>query len=281
MLTIDLIGGLGNQLFQIFTLISLSLNKKIYFKIPFKKKDTHSPHDNNSLRPTYWNTIFKTIHKFTYELEEPTLYYVEKSFQYNSFDNINFNNNKNIKLRGYFQSYKYFQNNFNKIKILLNIDKQIDIIKNNNILYFNEDIISLHFRIGDYKNVIDYHPILNIQYYVKAINFILNKTNITTILYFGEDKDDNEITNKINQLKLLYNNIKFIKCNNLLADWEQLFLMSCCNHNIIANSTFSWWGAFLNNNNNKIVCYPSIWFGKKCNNDTSDLFPENWNKIII
>ena len=57
--------------------------------------------------------------------------------------------------------------------------------------------------------------------------------------------------------------------------------MSSCNHNIIANSSFSWWGAYSNSNSEKIVCYPSVWFGPQCNNSTQDLFPENWNKITI
>ena len=56
--------------------------------------------------------------------------------------------------------------------------------------------------------------------------------------------------------------------------------MSLCEHNIIANSTFSWWGAYFNTNVNKIVCYPSLWFGKNCNNNVKDLFPEKWIKIL-
>ena len=58
-----------------------------------------------------------------------------------------------------------------------------------------------------------------------------------------------------------------------------MLLMSCCNHNIIANSTFSWWGAFLNNSSNKIVTYPDKWFGENIKKDVSDLFPYEWKCI--
>ena len=57
--------------------------------------------------------------------------------------------------------------------------------------------------------------------------------------------------------------------------------MSNCQHNIIANSTFSWWGAFLNSNNKKIICYPKKWFGITVKHNTNDLFPSNWEKISI
>jgi hypothetical protein len=66
-----------------------------------------------------------------------------------------------------------------------------------------------------------------------------------------------------------------------MEDWQQLLLMSCCRHNIIANSSFSWWAAYFNNNPDKIVCYPDKWFGPQLShNDTRDLCPENWNRIF-
>ena len=65
-----------------------------------------------------------------------------------------------------------------------------------------------------------------------------------------------------------------------MSDWEEMLAMSLCNHNIIANSTFSWWGAYFNSNEDKIVCYPSVWFGPELkNNNTVDLFPEEWKCI--
>lgn len=281
MITINLMGGLGNQLFQIFALISLCLSKKISFKLPINKRDIVSPHNNNCLRPTYWDSIFKYIKMFTIQFENTTIQLKEPSFNYNSFDNLQLNNNNNYKLLGYFQSYKYFENNYNNINKLLRLDQQINNIKNENIQYFKQDITSLHFRIGDYKNIQSYHPILDIKYYIKAIEYIQNKKKINKVLYFSEIQDKIEIEAKISYLKILFPSIEFIECNNNLHDWEQLLLMSCCQHNIIANSSFSWWGAYLNNNPNKIVCYPSIWFGPSINNDTSDLFPNNWNKIDL
>ena len=76
----------------------------------------------------------------------------------------------------------------------------------------------------------------------------------------------------------MFPNLEILICDYNIEDWEQMLLMSLCQHNIIANSSFSWWGAYFNNNE-KIVCYPSIWNGST--NEIDDLFPKNWNKIII
>ena len=75
----------------------------------------------------------------------------------------------------------------------------------------------------------------------------------------------------------------FQKVGNDIEDWKQLLMMSMCSHHIIANSTFSWWGAYLNKSTDKIVCYPTHWFGPKLKdiNNTKDLFPTDWIKIIF
>ena len=73
--------------------------------------------------------------------------------------------------------------------------------------------------------------------------------------------------------------MEILICDYNIEDYEQMLLMSLCQHNIIANSSFSWWGGYFNNNLEKNVCYPSVWNGST--NETQDLFPENWNKIII
>ena len=104
-------------------------------------------------------------------------------------------------------------------------------------------------------------------------------TDTFTILIFFEEVDLKQIIIKTKIFKKRFKNINFIKINTNIEDWEQMLIMSNCAHHIIANSSFSWWGAYFNLNKNKIVLYPDIWFGKKLNHDTSDLCHPSWNKI--
>jgi hypothetical protein len=83
----------------------------------------------------------------------------------------------------------------------------------------------------------------------------------------------------ISKLSGKYPQVSFIKVDDAIPDWKQLLIMSCCHDNIIANSTFSWWGAYFNETPEKIVCYPDRWFGPKLNNDVRDLFIDSWTKI--
>ena len=81
---------------------------------------------------------------------------------------------------------------------------------------------------------------------------------------------------------MLFEDTIFIKVDDSISDWKQLLLMSGCNYNIIANSSYSWWAAYMNTNEEKIVCYPDIWFGPKilCNRShdehMKDMFPYDW-----
>tara|TARA_B100000780_G_C21059975_1_gene425981 strand:- start:410 stop:1237 length:828 start_codon:yes stop_codon:yes gene_type:complete len=275
MIYLELMGGLGNQLFQIFCGISYALENNISFKIVKNKGDNVSPLDNKSLRPTYWHNFLCNLSKFTCD-NIHILTYNEGSFPYNKIPNIN----KEFKIKGYFQSPKYFENYYKSIIELIELDKHKAKIKEKYKEYFTNKIISLHFRIGDLKNNKGHGPVLNTQYYRNALKIILEKDNTCdTILYFNEEQDNNTVENIIKDIKKSYSQLNFIQCSYDIPDWEQLLLMSLCNHNIIANSTFSWWGAYFNKNPGKIVCYPNVWFGPKCNNSTRDLFPENWVKV--
>jgi hypothetical protein len=273
-----LIGGLGNQLFEIFAIIAYSLENKISFKFNINKPDKVSPMDKTSLRPTYWDSIFNSISKFTYYNNPNLKIYREPKFTYNKLPLFN---NDTI-ITGYFQSEKYFKNQYENIIKLLNLNKIKENTKSKYISYFeNKKLISIHFRIGDLKYNNGHGLVLNENYYINSLNTIKKKISDFDefeLLYFGEKNDDNIIKKFINEInKNFKNNYSII--NYEIPDWEQLLMISFCEHNIISNSTFSWWGAYFNEKKEKIICYPSLWFRPDINNSTEDLFPENWIKI--
>ena len=279
MITIHLMGGLGNQLFQIFCLLNYCMKYNKRFWLPIIKQDMVSPLDNKSKRPIYWNTLLNKLVPFLQSVNYKTIEAKEPSFRYFRLQDVG---DKNIKLHGYFQSYKYFEENYDKIIDFLDFPSKIITVREKYSKYIKVNTVTMHFRIGDYITRPDFHPIVPVEYYNKAINHIKSQgVNIENILYFGEAVDEKKINDNISQLKLVHPEITFIRCDYEVEDWEQLLLMSCCQHNIIANSTFSWWGAYFNSNPEKIVCYPSVWFGPRANNDLTDLFPEKWNKIGV
>ena len=285
MITCDLRGGLGNQLFQIFTVISYAIKYNYSFKFIGAE---FLGGVGCIKRNTYWDSfLFKLANFLISKYPQFDRVYEELSFRYNEIPNIYFQLGKesNILLRGYFQSHKYFHENFELISRILNIPvKRLEVLEEVTQKFHNveflEKSISMHFRLGDYKYLAHTHPIVSYNYYKTAISHIINNINYTpNILYFCEDEDVDIVNNTIQMLKNEFPAIKFERASTELNDWQQMLLMSCCNHNIIANSSFSWWSAYLNSNPNKIICYPSIWFSPGIPNDVSDLFPAEWIKI--
>jgi hypothetical protein len=137
--------------------------------------------------------------------------------------------------------------------------------------------VSLHFRLGDYISKQSHHPIMPIKYYMNALTQIIDKDTFR-VIYFGEKEDEVTIKICIQILQKKFPYLEFVKAD-LEEDWEQMLLMSLCDHNVIANSSFSWWGAYFNSNPDKIVCYPSTWFGPALKHDTKDLCPPEWIQI--
>ena len=285
MITCNLMGGLGNQIFQIFATISYAIKSKNKFN--FLNLTTLGG-GSTTVRYTFWETFFNNLKPFLMQkLPQPIHVIREKNFTYNNLP-INEMVNKNVMIYGYFQSYKYFQENYSIIYRLLNIDKMKDILLNNLNLTSPEcldleNTVSMHFRIGDYKKLQDFHPLATYNYYERALNCISSSSpqREFNILYFCEDSDIDDVLNIINKLVDKFPIYNFKRGLNSLEDWQQMLLMSCCHHNIIANSSFSWWSAYFNSNKDKIVCYPSVWFGNAANNDTRDLCPPDWTKIRV
>ena len=300
-----LAGGLGNQLFQIFTTISIAKennidfifsnktfsNKKKNINVDFSKMKKDE--NGDTIRKTYWDSFLVNLFP-----------YLKTDFDNDSgFDIIKYiinedNLNKNIilpqipstscqsieyNLEGYYQSPKFFDKNKNYILEITGIFNIIHLLKksmNKTQLKIKEKSISIHFRLGDYKNLQYCHPILNVSYYIESIEYILQNAKIKPqyVEYYCEEEDINIVLNMIEKLKFIFNDLEFIRNNNN-SDWQQLIQMSLCKYNVIANSTFSWWGAYLNTNTDTIVCYPNIWFGPGIIKNIDDMFPENWKCV--
>ena len=279
MITCNLMGGLGNQLFQIFATISYAIKSKN--KFVFLSQETLGG-GSTTIRYTFWNTFFSNLKTFLVKDLPVVRVMKETGFVYNEL-RVSEMINQNIMLYGYFQSYKYFQSNYSTICRLIGLGKmKVALLEKLNIENHElNDTVSMHFRIGDYKKIQDYHPLATYEYYERALGFIQNlKKDINfEIQYFCEDVDIEDVLLIINKLVIQFPSYKFVRGEKTLKDWEQMLLMSCCRHNIIANSSFSWWSAYFNFYTDKIVCYPSVWFGSKTNNDMSDLCPPEWNKI--
>jgi hypothetical protein len=140
--------------------------------------------------------------------------------------------------------------------------------------------VSMHFRLGDYKKLAHVHPIMSSEYYINSLKYIMEKETPETVLYFCEEEDIQTVEETIRKCKTKFPLLRFIRVPNEFEDWEQMLLMSECGHHIIANSSFSWWGAYIGFKSvyiNKIICYPSVWFANSTNTD--DLFPPEWVRI--
>ena len=290
MLTCNLQGGLGNQLFQIFTTIALSLktNQSFFFINKHKLTSDTAAENGVTVRYSYWDTFLSNLKPFIKDQDKLPileLCFKEHSFNYDPSILINLlNNQQRVKmLVGYFQSSKYFDVYKDNIFKLLKISNKQLILK---VLYENkinfDNTISLHFRLGDYNKFPEIYPILTAEYYIKAINYILGQTSQNkqkkNILYFCEESDLTEVLQIIIHLQQVFTELTFERVDNTLTDWQQMLLMSLCKDNIIANSTFSWWAAWLNRNPAKIVIAPQKWFNDTSHN-TKDLIPGGWLRL--
>lgn len=198
--------------------------------------------------------------------------FVREKYSY-SYDAKLFNNPSFKFYEGYFQNEKYFKNirpellkRFS-LREPLNKENQevLDEIKNTNS-------VSLHIRRGDYITL-DYvnkiHGVCSLDYYAEAIKYIAKKVKNPHFYIFSDD-----IQWVLENLKTEYP-LTFVDFNQGKGHLD-MELMKNCKHNIVANSSFSWWGAWLNQNPDKIVIAPKHWTSKK---QVNNIVPKDWVKL--
>jgi len=269
-------GRLGNQMFQYATLFSIS--KKTGF-------DAIIPNQNLIIKPegTYdvankkWiayrfilNECFNLSIPFGDDLSKFDKFYKEPHFH---FDENIFKISDNTLIEGYFQSYKYFDDVKNEIKKEFLFKENIFnySYKKMNSLFDCEnrtnEIVAIHVRRGDYVGLPGFIK-LDTNYYQNAINKFDDKKYIFFI--FSDD---------IEWCKNVFGEDESIYYSEGETEFVDICMMSLCDHFIIANSTFSWWAAYLGQNANKKVIAPLQWFHPSVGNNISDLFPIGWELI--
>lgn len=258
MITCDMQGGLGNIMFQVATTYALAKrnNGECYFDLS-KSISCVTQHFNNLSQ--YKDNIFSNLPNN--KVMNHNNHYSEPTFQYSPIPY-----NEDLFIHGYFQTEKYFCDFREDIIKLFEIPKTItsEIKMKYSNLYFSNSV-SMHIRRGDYLKFQHIHKILPKQYYVEALKHFPNKE----IIVFSDDMD--WVKDNFKEY-----NLHFIEGE---PDYIDMLLMSSCQHNIIANSSFSWWGAWLNQNPTKKVICPKEWFAKNVKHDIKDLYPKEWIMI--
>lgn len=292
MIIVRLHGGLGNQMFQYA--LGLNIAKQLNSEL---KLDVSWYYKKSNQNRKYLLDIFNIKDKFSSKSEIDSFTYkkgvlnrIKKYFdkfkpyykrlvvkeQSKKFDNKILKIDHNCYLDGYWQSEKYFKVIKNELIDIYNLKEKID-AENSNVLdhISHSNSVSIHIRRGDYvydKNTNHRHGTCSFKYYKDALSFINSKLSDPFFYIFSDDLEWVKNNMKINFPK------NYIDINNGKKDYLDLILMSKCKHNIIANSSFSWWAAWLNTNNDKIVIAPKKWFSDP-KVYTKDIIPCNWIKI--
>lgn len=287
MIKLILSGGLGNQMFQYAAGRALSIRHKAELSIDLYllNKNTKATNRNYELKAfnvevTLIDSIFNKIaiklfgsikskntrHAFLRRLgifrDEKAQYY-DKGFESLS---------KESTLFGYFQNENYFKGFSEQLRedfaFRLPLNK-----KNNEIRHLIEQntSVSIHIRRGDYTNTNSNLPILDIAYYKKAIEYMMSQLNNPSFFIFSDGIDWVR-----KNLDLSGINHQFIDWNKNEDSYIDMQLMSLCKHNIIANSSFSWWGSWLNKNPNKLVIAPQEWYKGDSGIYPDGFLPKEW-----
>lgn len=270
-LSIGNAGRFGNQLFQLAALIGVGYKTGYDVKIPIENTNnifTFYDLAKQQAEPTGMELLipFDIPHSYFITTEEilsaVKQRYNEPFFQ---FDSSVFKIPDNTDMSGYFQSEKYFKHCEETIRSVFTFRTEIKTKAQElmNQLSPNPKV-SLHVRRGDYVANAMNHTVTGLEYYGDAINKFFIDDDYEFVI-FSDDP---------NWCKEWFEGATVVDVNN---SYIEMCMMSMCDHHIIANSSFSWWGAWLNPSPTKIVTAPSVWFGPNLrHNNITDLLPEGW-----
>jgi len=253
------LGRLGNQMFQYASLRGIAANRGFDFCIPpqhaFGKTDPNVKNCSTNIHTAFDLSKCNKFLKSNKVVEESAY----------RFDEYLFNNcEDNIDLCGYFQSEKYFKHIEDEIR--KDFTFKLDVIESCKEILDNQEYISLHVRRSDYLHLQSFHPVPPIEYYIEA----LKKLPDLPVFIFSDDPEWCSIRSE-------FDSDRFLISESNPADFD-MCLMSMCKYHIIANSSFSWWGAWLAKSEKVIA--PKIWFGPSLiEHDTSDLYCEGWETL--
>jgi hypothetical protein len=290
MIIVQLKGGLGNQLFQYAAGLSLAAHHNVPLKVDIS--ELRAPDEEiGTLRQFELQHLIDSpviaseqeIADFTdqnlfdkyYQKLLPSYkrkIYNEKQFKY---DPNFFKSGSNIYVKGYRQSEQYFRSIEKEVREKFRFKPALL----NKVADFGDQLkdtqsVSIHIRRGDYTDAAlqSYHGLINKAYYQKAIEKMSTKLTNPAFFVFSDN------IHWVKENLILPSSAKFVSGNISHTHYEDFYLMSCCQHNIIANSSFSWWAAWLNPNPNKIVIAPQKWF-EGADLDMSDLIPSQWLRL--
>lgn len=298
MIIVKLKGGLGNQLFQYAVGRSLSCLKSTDLKLDVS---FFSEMDNQKLQREYvldyYNIAAEVVSKTDFVnvlrkininraisrnlLKKRIPYYKENLIieQNVYFDKNIFNSNKNAILDGYWPNEKYFNSIHKVIRDEYTLKKEY--ITPEFTAYkkaiLHQQSVSIHIRRADYlqNENYDLFGVCGMDYYNNAVNLIKKLIGSPVFYIFTDDTEWVRENFKMDDSYQLVSENRF-------QDYEELQLMSFCKHNIIANSTFSWWGAWLNHNSEKKVIAPLKWYNNTDYQnfyETSNFIPSEWIKL--
>ena len=294
MIYIKLRGGLGNQMFQYAICKSLAIknNTKVKFDIEELERDRLRNFELGYFKVS--GIIASNIEIFFFSLlcndfiskilrliGIRYFYIKQKEIDINdskqldiNFDASVLDKKGNLYIDGYWQCEKYFIDIDEVIKNDFTLKKELDETNRNLITQIrNCNSTAIHVRRGDYvnnKHTNEFHGTCSLKYYLNAIKIIEKRVKNPEFFVFS---DDLQWTKKNLKIK---HPITFVSINHPKKAYKDLWLMANCKFFIIANSSFSWWGAWLSTNSNKIICAPKKWF-----NSTGEghIVPKSWIRV--